>query len=203
MNARVILSVWFIGLGIILALLPDKKVRSNQLKANELLEKAINGDYLVSVDKVARSLVMEDTTVILVDLRSPDAFKECNIPSAINIPYDKLLDEEYEGYMEQKEGKLIFYSNGDILAAKAWTLCAEMGYENIYIMEGGMNEWYKTVINSRFMGEQITARENALFETRSKARKLFIEMNSLPDSLKTNFRAMKQKSAKKLDGGCG
>ncbi|MFA6401540.1 MAG: rhodanese-like domain-containing protein [Salinivirgaceae bacterium] len=203
MNTRVLLSIWLIGLGLILAVLPDKKVHSTQLKPNELLEKAIKNDYVISVDKVARSLVTDDSTVVLVDLRSPEEFKECNIPGAINIPYANLLDKENEGYWDQKEIKLIFYSNGSFLSAQAWTLCTGMGYQNIYIMEGGMNEWYKTVLNSRFVGEQITARENALFETRLKARKLFIEMNSLPDSLKINFREMKQKTTKKLDGGCG
>jgi rhodanese-related sulfurtransferase len=203
MNTRVLLSIWLIGLGLILAVLPDKKVHSTQLKPNELLEKAIKNDYVISVDKVARSLVTDDSTVVLVDLRSPEEFKECNIPGAINIPYANLLDKENERYWDQKEIKLIFYSNGSFLSAQAWTLCTGMGYQNIYIMEGGMNEWYKTVLNSRFVGEQITARENALFETRLKARKLFIEMNSLPDSLKINFREMKQKTTKKLDGGCG
>lgn len=203
MNSRVLLSVWLIGMGIILAVLPNKKTSINQLKPAELLQKAVNSDYLLSVDKVARSIVMEDTSIVLVDLRLPDEYKECNIPGAINIPYAKLLDKEFEGYLEQKEGKLIFYSNGDILAAQAWTLTNGMGFQNGYIMQGGLNEWYKTVMNSRFEGEQITARENALFETRTKARTLFIEMNSLPDSLKVNFRSMNQKSTKKLDGGCG
>jgi hypothetical protein len=33
-------------------------------------------------------------------------------------------------------------------------------------MKGGLNEWFNTVMNSSFTGDKISARENALFETR-------------------------------------
>jgi hypothetical protein len=57
-------------------------------------------------------------------------------------------------------------------------------------------------MNSKFTGEKISARENALYETRTRAKKMFTEMNSLPDSLKLKFILSKHLAAKKLDGGC-
>ena len=69
-------------------------------------------------------------------------------------------------------------------------------------MKGGLNEWFNTVMNSRFTGERITARENALFETRTRAKKMFTEMNSMPDSLKMKYIESEHLAAKKLDGGC-
>ena len=77
-----------------------------------------------------------------------------------------------------------------------------MGYKNSYVMEGGLSEWFNTVMESKFTGDRISARENALFETRTKAAQLFTEFNSMPDSLKAVFMAVEQFSAKKLDGGC-
>jgi hypothetical protein len=41
-----------------------------------------------------------------------------------------------------------------------------------------------------------------LFETRTRARKMFNEMNSMPDSLKMKFIRSKHIAEKKLDGGC-
>jgi len=58
------------------------------------------------------------------------------------------------------------------------------------------------VIESKFTGERISARENALYETRTKAANLFIRFNSMPDSLKAAFMTANKFSAKKLDGGC-
>jgi hypothetical protein len=51
-------------------------------------------------------------------------------------------------------------------------------------MQGGLNSWFETVMNSEFTGEKISAKENALFESRMKARRLFNDVNSMPDSLK-------------------
>jgi hypothetical protein len=69
-------------------------------------------------------------------------------------------------------------------------------------MKGGLNEWFNVVMNSKFTGDKISARENALYETRTRAKKMFTEMNSLPDSLKLKFIMSKHLAAKKLDGGC-
>jgi 3-mercaptopyruvate sulfurtransferase SseA len=203
MNARVKFSIFIICLGLIVAFVPYKNDKPNQLKPSVLLEKSMDDQYMISVDKVAHYVAEEDSTVLIIDLRYPEEYKNCNIPGSINIPYKELLHKDFEGYLDQKKAKNIFYSNGDIIATQAWTLCTGMGYQNNFIMKGGMNEWYKTVMNSSFSGERITARENALFETRFKARKIFTEMNSLSDSLKHNYLKTKIKNEKKLDGGCG
>lgn len=202
MSARIRISILLVGLGLITAFVPYKQNRANQLKPNELLEKSLDNQYMLSVDKVARYVIDEDSTVLIIDLRTPEEYKTFNIPGSINIPYKDLLHRDFGGYLDQHKVKNIFYSNGDILSMQAWTLCAGMGYENNFVMQGGMNEWYKTVMNSNFNGERISARENALFETRFKARKLFTEINSLPDSLKIRFVEAKRKKEKKLDGGC-
>jgi 3-mercaptopyruvate sulfurtransferase SseA len=203
MNARILFSVFMVGLGLIAAIVPYKHNKPGQLKPSGLLEKSIDDQYFMTVDKVAKSISNEDSTIQIIDLRKPEEFKEANIPGSINIPYKDLLNSDNEAYLDQKKLKNIFYSNGDILSSQAWILCTGMGYQNLYIMQGGMNEWYKTVMNTSFSGERISARENALFEARFKARKLFNEMNSMPDSLKMKFIETKRKNKKKLDGGCG
>ena len=203
MNPRILISILLIGLGLITAFVPFRHNKKNQLKPSALLEKSMDEQYLISMDKVARFVLDEDSTVLIIDLRSPQEFRDFNIPGSINIPYKDLLSKDYEGYLDQRKLKNIFYSNGDILSAQAWTLCTRMGYQNNFIMEGGLNEWYKTIMNTSFSGDRISARENALFETRFKARKIFTEMNSLPDSLKLRFFESKRKNEKKLDGGCG
>jgi len=202
MNPRVKISVLLVSLGVITAFVPFKQNKANQLNPNELLEISMDEQFNVSVDKVARYVVDEDSTVLIIDLRTPEEYKAFNIPGSINIPYKDLLHRDFSGYIDQDEVKNIFYSNGDIIANQAWTLCSGMGYKNNYMIHGGMNAWYKTVMNSKFSGERITPRENALFEIRFKARKLFTEINSLPDSLKVKFVEAKRKKERELDGGC-
>jgi hypothetical protein len=100
------------------------------------------------------------------------------------------------------KSKNIFYSNGDYDANYALTIARGLNLKNTFVMKGGLNEWFKTIMNSSFTGDRITARENALFETRTRAKTLFVELNSMPDSLKLKFIQSKQLAKKKLDGGC-
>ncbi len=202
MNPRVRISVLLISLGVITAFVPLKQNKVNLLKPSELLKKSMDEQFNLTVDEVARYMIRGNVDFMIIDLRTPEEYKAFNIPGSINIPYKDLLHKDYGGYLDQDELKNIFYSNGDIVASQAWTLCAGMGYKNNYVMQGGMNEWYKTVMESKFSGERITPRENALFEVRYKARKLFTEINSIPDSLKMMFVEAKRKKEKQLDGGC-
>lgn len=202
MNERIKYSVLLLGLGIILAFLPFIPAKSFQLKPADLLEKATSDEYYFSVDQVARFLNNEDSTIQLIDVRSPEEFKICNIPGAINIPISDFQNPLWETYLNQNEMKNIFYGNGDQAASYAWTISTGMNFGENYIMKGGLNEWFKTVMLTRFSGEQITPLENARFENRFKARKIFTEINSLPDSLKTKYFNARRLVESKLDGGC-
>ncbi len=202
MKSRIKISILLVGTGLILAFLPFNAARSFQLKPSELLEAAENENQSFSVDEVARFANNEDTTVQLIDVRTNKEFMESTIPGSINIPFEDLLNPDWEGYLNQKEVRNIFYSNDNQLATLAWTVTTGRGYTNNYVMEGGLNEWYFTVMLSKFEGDKITPRENALFENRYKARRMFTEMNSLPDSLKRQYLEAKRLEESQLDGGC-
>ena len=202
MNARIKITVLLVGLGILLAFMPNPSSKKFKLKPDELLTKSISEKVYFSVDEVARFVNNEDSTVLLIDLRNPDEFRKCNIPGSVNIPFEDLLNPDWSGYFKQKNLRLVFYGNGDRFANIAWTIATGLGTESCFIMKGGLNEWYKTVMLTRFEGETITPRENAIFENRYKAREIFNQINSLPDSLKTKFFDAKRLQQTKLDGGC-
>ncbi len=202
MNARIKISVLLVGMGIILAFLPFNASNSFRLKPDELLEKTNSEEMFFTVDQVARMVNNEDSTIQLIDLRDEDDYLVCNIPGSINIPFYDLLNPDWYGYFNQTDIKLIFYGNDDQISNVSWTIATGLGYRNCFVMKGGLNEWFKTVMLSEFSGDQITARENALFENRYRARKLFNEINSLPDSLKQQYFAAKRLKETQLDGGC-
>jgi rhodanese-related sulfurtransferase len=187
---------------LLLAILPLSSGRSFIVKPQKLLPELLSEDTWLSVDQVARFVVSEDNTVQIIDLRSPGEFKIMNIPGSINVPYSELLNRDPGTYLKEGANTNIFYSNGDINSNSALTVAKGLNYKNTFVMKGGLNEWFSTVMNSSFKGEKISARENALFETRTRARNMFIEMNSMPDSLKLKFIETKHLARKKLDGGC-
>ncbi len=190
-----------VGLGILLAFVPGNSGKNLRLKPAELAEKAAAENFF-TVDEVARFVNIEDSTVQLVDVRNAAAFRTCNIPGSVNIPLEKLSEPGWENVLNRKNVRTVFYSNDDLLASMAQTIVTGMGNENAYLMKGGLNEWFRTVMLSEFSGEKISARENALFENRFKARAAFNQINSLPDSLKNKYFDAKRLQQKKLDGGC-
>ena len=202
MNTREKLSVILLSLGMLLALLPLTGSRSLTVKPDRLLSEALDEKTWFTVDQVAKFVASEDSTIQLVDLRSPGEFNMMNIPGSVNIPYDQFIEIAPGTIPVSGKIKYILYSNGDYDANNAFMIARGLKLNSVFVMEGGLNEWFNTVMNSRFTGERISARENALFENRRKAATMFTEINSLPDSLKKEYYAAKHVAAKKLDGGC-
>ena len=202
MNTREKFSAILLILGLILALLPLSANRSLTMKPKKLLTEVLDVKTYLTVDQVARFIISEDNSVQLIDLRSPDEFSSFNIPGSINVPYYEFLDNDQDRVLNNGKTMNIFYSNGDFDSNYALVIARGLNYKKTYAMKGGLNEWFNTVMNSRFTGDRITARENSLFETRTRAKNLFTEINSLPDSLKLKFIESKRVAAKKLDGGC-
>jgi len=202
MNTREKFSVGLLCFGLIMALIPLSANRSFIVKPQKLLFEVLDDNTYLTVDQVAKLVVNEDSLVQIIDLRSSEEFLTVNIPGSVNIPYNEFLDNDPGRFLNNKNVKTILYSNGDFKSNYALVIAKGLNYDNIYVMKGGLNEWFNSIMNSHFTGERISARENALFETRSRAGKLFTDINSLPDSLKLKFMEAKKIAAEKLDGGC-
>ena len=199
---RVQVSVLLIAFAVLAWMLPGRPYSASELSPSEMISALNESGHMISVDRVARSVVNEDHSIQLVDIRQPAEYFRANIPGAINIPFEDILNPDWSGYFDDPDKPAVLYANGNTFAAEAWMLCTQAGYSGVRIMEGGMNEWFVLVMNSEFRGVRITAAENARFEIRYRARDYFITMNSLPDSLKTAYLIVKQKKESELVGGC-
>ena len=202
MKIRKDFSALLVLLSLILAFLPLTANRSFTVKPDVLLTGVLDEATAFTVDQVADFIVREDTAFLLIDLRSAEEYRKQAIPGAVNVPYAEFIKSDPEKWLGNRQIRTIFYSNGDLESDYALVYARGLGYENSYVMDGGLAEWITTVIETKFTGERITARENALFETRRRAGELFTELNSLPDSLKMKYLESKKFSARKLDGGC-
>lgn len=202
MEMRKKITIILLLSGLILALLPLSANRSFMIKPEKLLSDVLNSEVALTVDQVAKLIVNEDSTIRLIDLRSPEEFTSLSIPGSVNVPYNDLISSDLYIFMNDRNIRNIFYSNNTFYSNYALVYARGLGYKNSLVLEGGLSEWFNTVMESKFTGERISARENALYETRTKAAQLFTQFNSMPDSLKAVFMAANKFSAKKLDGGC-
>ncbi|MBN2813151.1 MAG: rhodanese-like domain-containing protein [Bacteroidales bacterium] len=193
------MTLLFLGIILMLFNLPAKY--SFHGKPEKVLLTILDESTYVTADQAARMLVADDNAAQLIDLRSAVAFDSFAIPGAINMPYEQLLSMDIESHLNRGKQN-IFYANDDLVSGYAIAIAQGLGFKNNAILKGGLNEWYRVVMNSNFTGERLSARENALYENRFKARRIFIEVNSMPDSLKAKYRALQEIERRKLDGGC-
>ena len=155
MNTREKFSAGLLCLGLILALLPLSGSRSFIVTPQKLLSEVLDGNTYFTVDQVARFVVSEDSSVQIIDLRKPEEYRVMNIPGSINVPYAKFLDNDPGTFLNGGKSRNILYSNGDFDANYALAIAKGLNFKNIYVMKGGLNEWFSTVMNSSFTGEKI------------------------------------------------
>jgi rhodanese-related sulfurtransferase len=196
------ISILLVGLGFLLVIFPGSGPYSFNVDPATLTSSVFHDSSFYSADQVAGYVVAEDSTIQIVDLRSETEFNKYNIPGSFNIPFNEFFESGPETWLYNKSTHYIFYSNNDVNACYALVLAQGLGYRNCYAMKGGLNEWFEKIMYSKFSGDRISPKENALFEKRSRAKRFFTEINSLPDSLKLKYAESRRQAERALDGGC-
>ncbi len=74
---------------------------------------------VLDADKLSIELVNNYYKLNLIDVRSPEKFKEYHLPLAINIPLDSMLNREYQNFFTQEYKTNIFYADENQVARKA------------------------------------------------------------------------------------
>ncbi len=96
-----VLALIFIILAGGLVLLPKYK-KQEGIKPETLLSNVINPERYISTDNLAHKIISKDPSILLIDVRDENSYADYTIPNAINIPLNKLLDEENEMYLESR-----------------------------------------------------------------------------------------------------
>ena len=141
----IILAIILIGAAFGLTILPEKGYRS-ALSPEDVLLKASDESRYLSTHTIAERIIERDPSLLLIDVRMIDEFEAYNITGSINIPQEEILNKDWEMYFLQDGMDVVFYSNGNVFAEQAWNLCAQKGYKNLYVMKGGLNKWFETII---------------------------------------------------------
>lgn len=147
MKPRILLAIIIIPLGLIIAAIPQNKTKPYKLTAKELLEEVNTRTQYISPETVVDLIIKKDPSYQLIDVRTQDEFEKYSLPNAINIPLIDLLSDEHSAILDQDIKMNIFYSNGTITANEAWMITRQLGYKNNYVMEGGLNYWFETIVN--------------------------------------------------------
>jgi rhodanese-related sulfurtransferase len=158
-----------LGLGLVFI---KQKDNSRKQSPEFMLLEMNDPSRLISTDKMAEKIISKDPILLLVDVRPEAEYNKFTIPGAINIPLEKLLGEEAAQYLSSPVMEKVFFSNDDLYSTQAWMLARRMNYENVYVMEGGLNKWVETILQPAEPAPTASAQEFELFKLR-KATSLY------------------------------
>lgn len=206
-NTRVLLAIIYIPVAFILAFAPVKTNKPNILSSAELLEEVNSSVQFVSPDEVADRIIQKDPFIQLIDVRTPEEFEQFSLPGAINIPLSQLLAPEYKDILNQSDYTNVLYSNGTVSASQAWLLARMNGYENNYVLTGGLNYWAETIMNPEKPASTNPDEEIARYNFRKGASQVLGGDVSASDAEPSILSAPKppiKKSGekKRVQGGC-
>jgi len=207
----IILAITLIILAGGLLVLPSYE-KNESITVENLLDKVINPERYISADELADKIINNDPSILLVDLRTNQEFDAYTIPSAINIPFEKIIDSDYEGYLDQDEYEVVLFSNEDLIPDQAWLLLTRAGYKNLHVLQGGINGWHNTILNPPKPEEGMPNEAFILHDFRLAAAQHFgvtkhIPVETVVEPVKKKVIkkvvVLKKKKKKKLpEGGC-
>jgi len=86
----------------------------------------------------AKTILKNDKNAILIDVRSPQEYKEGHLDGSINIAlYD--LEKESEKLIKNKQNTIILYCQSGNRSNKALEILKEQGCTSLYQIEGGLD----------------------------------------------------------------
>ena len=87
----------------------------------------------------AITMMEEESSYIILDVRTPEEFADKHIPRAINIPNETISTEEIPELPDKDQLILVYCRSGN-RSKQASEKLAALGYTNI-VEFGGINDW--------------------------------------------------------------
>lgn len=203
---RLIMASVFIPLGVIIAAVPENTTKQYKLDAVELLNEVTDGTQFVSSDEIADMLVQKDPSLQLIDVRSQAEFEKFSLPGAINVPLSDILSADNIDILDQGIKMNVLYSNGNLKSNEAWMITRQLGFENNFVLQGGLNYWAETILNPQAPKSVLADDEIAKYDFRKGASQALgggnIAISNTTNTKKSKPKIRKRKKKKRVAGGC-
>lgn len=186
---------------------PDNANRWNMIADEQL---AMLDDRAVQIEPAELLDVMHNVQIkaVLLDVRDERHYNQFHVHGARRLPGDQVIDVARELMFEPANTVFIAMSNDETAATAAWKALKAESLPNVYILDGGVNNWIRTYSDEAFTGERlIRGRENDQpayrFDAAVGSRHPAAEPN--PDAFEIEFEPKVKLELKRAptSGGCG
>ncbi|MDR0304003.1 MAG: rhodanese-like domain-containing protein [Chitinispirillales bacterium] len=118
--------------------LPDTQTIEKE-DTDEILETK-KAEYRKISPQEAKEMLDNDAGIIFVDARDEEEYQEWRIPGTILIPKDDVKDKAAE-MLPNKDAVILVHCLGGSRSKPSCEILIEMGYTNVYDVEGGIKGW--------------------------------------------------------------
>jgi len=198
----------FLAIGVYLALSGVKESDYVEVKPDKLFLDLVENTRYFSADEVAQMIISQDPSIQLIDVRTEKFYNKFTLNGAINIPLKDFLNPDNLAYLDQDVYNTILFSNGSSDADVAWQLATRMGYQNVFVMRGGMNNWVDQILQPTEHSVIWDRVNDQLYQYRKGASLYFggkaddISSGDSDVKKKPKKPAVRRKK-KEVEGGCG
>lgn len=88
--------------------------------------------------EIVKSIMKNDNDAIILDVRSPQEYKEKHLDGAINIPVYN-LERDANNILNNKRSTIIVCCQSGNRSKKAIEILTSEGYQNLYNLAGGLD----------------------------------------------------------------
>ncbi len=153
-------------LGLIIAFAPVDQMKQKAIPIEQLLQQLNERSVYFQPEEAAHMIIDNDPTFQLIDVRSAEDFGKYQIPGSVNLPLEKLTEA---AQVVQEDKSILLTSNGNTKAGQAWILLKQMGYSDVYILDGGVNRWVQLFVNPSAPTGEYTDDELFTYQLRKAA----------------------------------
>lgn len=152
----------------------------------------------ISADRLADDIVNKYYTLNVIDVRSPGEFEKFHLPTAINIPFDDMMERQYEPVFRQRIKTNVFYADSDTLVRMACLKAKFIGKSENYILRESSEEFRKMFFELEEPSGEATRQQIQEYTFRSVSA---FHMNNLVEALR-NIGAPVKREVVTVKGGC-
>jgi rhodanese-related sulfurtransferase len=188
------------SLGVIIALsafiFPERKVALQRMVEDSELVRSYNLKTM-TIDEFAYCLMDPNSKLQVIDFRAAEEYQKFNLPKSASFTVDNLFEKEPNKLLTLRHKINVIVANDELTERKIAITAQELGYHNIQILESGLTEFMKQVINFKPPHDPRNKMEADQFRFRSKASReipVLIQQNKTAGPVK--------KTQKRVVGGC-
>ena len=152
----------------------------------------------MTIDELAFRIMDDDQNIQIIDFRTPDKFKEINLPNSVNLTFENMFTKDVTQMLLINHKKRIFIADDFATEKKAAFIADRLGFDEIYVVPGGFKNFKENILDFKNPLTINSKQEADTYSFREKASK------EIPNIIEANKKKQvpKKNETKRTLGGC-